>query len=162
VTGPAASPLPARTIAVTDGKILLQLSPGGTTPRTPRGVPDGKAMVSGTRLSPGGTTPRTPRGVPDGKAMVSGTRLSPGGTTPPGACPMAVSSRGHPGPRAMVSGTRLSPGGTNGVSPRTPRGVPDGCVIPGAPRTPGNGIGHATPSRGDDLGRVARMAGWTR
>ena len=31
------------------------LSPGGTTPRTPRGAPDGEASVPGTPLSPGGT-----------------------------------------------------------------------------------------------------------
>ena len=67
VAGPATSPLPARTIAVTDGKILLQLSPGGRLP-----------------------------------------------------------------------------------------------VSPGTLRTPGNGIGNATPSREDDLARVARMSGWAR
>jgi homoserine O-acetyltransferase len=35
----------------------LQLSPGGTTPRTPRGGPDEKAKISDPRASPGGTTP---------------------------------------------------------------------------------------------------------
>jgi putative spermidine/putrescine transport system ATP-binding protein len=62
-----------------------QSSPGGATPRTPRGEPDGKAMISGTPSSPGGATPRTPRGEPDGKAMISGTPSSPGGATPKGA-----------------------------------------------------------------------------
>jgi squalene-associated FAD-dependent desaturase len=48
--------------------IALQLSSGGTTPRTPRGAPDGSAIVSGAQLSPGNAqlppgeaTPRTPR-----------------------------------------------------------------------------------------------------
>jgi glutamate carboxypeptidase len=37
------------------------LSPGGATPRTPRGMPDEKATVSGMP-SPGRATPRAPRG----------------------------------------------------------------------------------------------------
>jgi acyl-CoA synthetase (NDP forming) len=52
-----------------------QLSPGETTPRTPRGGPDGSAIVSGAQISPGGTTPRTPRGAPDGSAIVSGAQI---------------------------------------------------------------------------------------
>jgi hypothetical protein len=51
-----------------------QLSPGGATPRTPRGEPDGKARVPGPQ-SPGGATPRTPRGEPDGKARVPGPHV---------------------------------------------------------------------------------------
>ncbi|HEX9041213.1 MAG TPA: DEAD/DEAH box helicase [Trebonia sp.] len=37
--------------------VAEQLSPGGTTPRTPRGAPDGSAIVSGARPSPGGDDP---------------------------------------------------------------------------------------------------------
>jgi dipeptidyl aminopeptidase/acylaminoacyl peptidase len=53
---------------------LSQSSPGGATPRTPRGTPDGRASVSGVQSSPGGATPRTPRGTPDGRASVSGVQ----------------------------------------------------------------------------------------
>ena len=52
---------------------IRQLPSGGTTPRTPRNMPDGKASVSGTRSS-GGTTSRSRRSVPGGKASVSGMR----------------------------------------------------------------------------------------
>jgi ABC-type antimicrobial peptide transport system permease subunit len=51
----------------------LLLSPGGATPRTPRGMPDEKARIS-SMLSPGATTPRTPRGAPNGKATIPVTR----------------------------------------------------------------------------------------
>jgi len=53
--------------------VAVQLSPGGATPRTPRGTPDGEESVSGV-LSPGGATPRTPRGTPDGEESVSGVQ----------------------------------------------------------------------------------------
>jgi homoserine O-acetyltransferase/O-succinyltransferase len=45
----------------------LQFSPGGTTPRTPRGAPDGSA----SRGTP-----------PDPRAKISDTQSSPGGTSP--------------------------------------------------------------------------------
>jgi carbon-monoxide dehydrogenase small subunit len=50
---------------------ILLLSPGGTTPRTPRGMPGEEARVPGMPASPGGTTPRTPRGMPEGQAVRS-------------------------------------------------------------------------------------------
>jgi ribosomal-protein-alanine N-acetyltransferase len=59
----------------------LLLSPGGTTPRTPRYAPDGSAMLSGAP-SPGATPPVPPGYAPDGSAMLSGAP-SPGGTPPP-------------------------------------------------------------------------------
>jgi Rieske Fe-S protein len=59
VAGPATSPLPGRTIAVTNGDILLQLSPGDDPPY-PTGVPDGGARISATRASPGDSL-RLPR-----------------------------------------------------------------------------------------------------
>jgi homoserine O-acetyltransferase len=37
----------------------LQSSPGGTTPRTPRGTPEEEANISDLQSSPGGTSPRT-------------------------------------------------------------------------------------------------------
>jgi predicted ATPase/DNA-binding CsgD family transcriptional regulator len=71
-------------------KSVVQFSPGGATPRTPRGMPDGKASISGMQASSGGAqyplgtpqtasplgtpqTPvaRTPRGMPDEKALIS-------------------------------------------------------------------------------------------
>ena len=59
--GPATSPLPSRTIAVTtNGDILLQLSPGGATPRTPRACPmRGKDIGHATTSR--GTTPSVSR-----------------------------------------------------------------------------------------------------
>jgi carbon-monoxide dehydrogenase medium subunit len=39
--------------------VAVQLSPGGATPRTPPGTPDGENSVSGVRLSPGKESPRT-------------------------------------------------------------------------------------------------------
>ncbi len=53
-------------------KSVVLLSPGGATPRTPRGTSDGKANIS-NMLSPGGATPRTPRGTSDGKAPAGET-----------------------------------------------------------------------------------------
>ena len=44
----------------------MQSSPGGTTPRTPRGGP-----AAGQQSPPGGTTPRTPRGMSDEKSNIS-------------------------------------------------------------------------------------------
>jgi len=69
-----------------------QSSPGGATPRTPRGVPDGKAKISDTQSSPGGATPRTPRGVPDGKAKISDTQCWPEPASGPRAQPSAQSA----------------------------------------------------------------------
>ena len=43
------------------GQLLLLLSPGWTTPRTPR-VPPGRTTPRTPRVPPGRTTPRTPRG----------------------------------------------------------------------------------------------------
>jgi homoserine O-acetyltransferase len=40
------------------GRRLQPLSPGGTPPRTPRGMPDEKAKISGMQESPEETTPR--------------------------------------------------------------------------------------------------------
>jgi crotonobetainyl-CoA:carnitine CoA-transferase CaiB-like acyl-CoA transferase len=74
-------------------------SPGGATPRTPRGAPDGRARISGTQPSPGGATPRTPRGAPDGRARISGTQPSPG----------ATGTQPSPG----ATGTRPAPEGTD-------------------------------------------------
>jgi cytochrome c biogenesis protein len=77
-----------------------QLSPGGTTPRTPRGAPDGEAKISGAQSSPGGAngvSPRTPRGAPDGEAKISGAQSSPGDTQPPpsdGATPRTTPDTG--------------------------------------------------------------------
>jgi len=53
--------VPARTLSeaarmIGHGDQVL-LSFGGTTPRTPRGAPDGSAIVSGAQTSSGGTTP---------------------------------------------------------------------------------------------------------
>jgi predicted ATPase len=60
------------------GKSVVQFSSGGATPRTPRGAPDGSAIVSGAQASPGGTIPRTPRGA---RAELSVIR-TPTGTRP--------------------------------------------------------------------------------
>jgi hypothetical protein len=57
-----------------------QLSPGGTTPRTPRSTSDEEARISDVR-SPGGTTPRAHRGPSDEKATIADMR-PPRGTTP--------------------------------------------------------------------------------
>jgi carbon-monoxide dehydrogenase medium subunit len=45
--------------------VAVQLSPGGATPRTPRGTPDGEESVSGVQVSSGGATAGdvTPRGA---------------------------------------------------------------------------------------------------
>ena len=66
------------------------LSSGGTTPRTPRGAPDGSAIDRARSLP--GDDPRTP-GAPDGSAIGSGAR-SPGDaprTTPRGRLSCAAS-----------------------------------------------------------------------
>ncbi len=55
---------------------LTRSSPGGATPRTPRGTPDEEAKISGPQSSPGGATPRTPRGTPDEEAKISGVQLT--------------------------------------------------------------------------------------
>jgi DEAD/DEAH box helicase domain-containing protein len=74
----------------------IGISPGGTTPRTPRGGQDGPDRKDRDRIrpapigiSPGGTTPRTPRGGQDGPDRKDRDRIrpapigiSPGGTTP--------------------------------------------------------------------------------
>ncbi|HEY1819758.1 MAG TPA: MFS transporter [Trebonia sp.] len=69
---------------------LPQLSPGGTTPRTPPGsAPDGKnrhRIGRGTRPSPGGTTPRTPRCQADGERQA----VSGGGDVVRGGVPGRV------------------------------------------------------------------------
>jgi peptide/nickel transport system ATP-binding protein len=60
----------------------LQLSPGGATPRTPRGAPGGTARIPGTP-DPGGATAsdsHSPRGGPGGTARIPGTP-DPGGAT---------------------------------------------------------------------------------
>jgi drug/metabolite transporter (DMT)-like permease len=65
---------------------VIQLSPGGATPRTPRGMPDEKANIPGIRdkqSSPGGATPRTPRGMPDEKANIPGMHPHANGTGVP-------------------------------------------------------------------------------
>jgi len=67
---------------------MTQSSSGGTTPRTPRGAPDGSAIVSGAQASPQEATPRTPRGAPDGSAIVSGAQA--GGAVPPAGPPPSV------------------------------------------------------------------------
>jgi DNA polymerase-3 subunit beta len=60
--------VPARTLSeaarmMSHGDALrVLLSPGGTTPRTPRGAPDGPGIVSGAP-SPGGTTPHSASGA---------------------------------------------------------------------------------------------------
>jgi crotonobetainyl-CoA:carnitine CoA-transferase CaiB-like acyl-CoA transferase len=51
-------------------------SPGGTTPRTPRGASDEEPITSDTHSSPGGTTPRTPRGASDEEPITSDTHSS--------------------------------------------------------------------------------------
>ncbi len=61
----------------------------------PPGIVRFLAGLAATLLAPGGATPRTPRGAPDGCAIVSGARLlAPGGRPPvlPGARPMAAPS----------------------------------------------------------------------
>jgi 3,4-dihydroxy 2-butanone 4-phosphate synthase / GTP cyclohydrolase II len=58
--------------------------PGGTTPRTPRGMSDGETTVTNMQFSPGGATPRTPRGMSDGEARISNMQSSSGGATPRG------------------------------------------------------------------------------
>jgi dihydroxy-acid dehydratase len=42
---------------------MTQSSPGGTTPRTPRGLPDGQARISGRQASPEEPAFRPPRGL---------------------------------------------------------------------------------------------------
>jgi SNF2 family DNA or RNA helicase len=63
-------------------QLLSLLSSGGTTPRTPRGAPDGTDRHRIGRASSGGMTPRTPRGAPDGTDRHRIGRASSGGTTP--------------------------------------------------------------------------------
>jgi UDP-N-acetylglucosamine--N-acetylmuramyl-(pentapeptide) pyrophosphoryl-undecaprenol N-acetylglucosamine transferase len=71
-----------------------QQPPGGATPRTPRGMSDGGASVSGMR-PPGGPPPRTSRGMSDGGASVPGMPSS--GETPrpkpPGGQPASGGGR---------------------------------------------------------------------
>jgi ribosomal protein L37AE/L43A len=50
---------------------MTRLSPGGTTPRTPRSTPDEKAIISGMR-TPGETTSLPARSTPHENARVSG------------------------------------------------------------------------------------------
>jgi indolepyruvate ferredoxin oxidoreductase len=101
---------PGHTIAVVDPELtptaaMLQLSPGGATPRTPRGTADEGPRISAMPASPGGATPRTPRGTAD-----------------------AVLSRGTPpDPRPRISAMPVPPGGT---TPRTPRETSSGEATP--------------------------------
>jgi predicted ATPase/DNA-binding CsgD family transcriptional regulator len=60
-------------------KSVVQLSSGGTTPRTPRGAPGRDASVPDAQLSSGGTTPRTDSSLPEDRYWMLDTVREFGG-----------------------------------------------------------------------------------
>jgi signal transduction histidine kinase len=67
----------ARSLATAAGGSLV-VSQAAPRPAFTVTFPVAAGSAAGTQLSPGGTTPRTPRGMPDGRARLSGMRVGDG------------------------------------------------------------------------------------
>jgi LPPG:FO 2-phospho-L-lactate transferase len=97
-----------RLLPMTDDTVethVTLLSPGGATPRTPRGV------------SPGGANGVSPRGVPDEEAVVPGTQPAPPAERPEGVAPVVHFQEWWVRLHAAVPAAAITPVGAETATP---------------------------------------------